>query len=122
VSDDVEISAFVLRVRPGLEAEYRRRHDEIWPEMQSALLDAGVLHYEIYLHRPTGTLFAHLVRRAGGGPTPTGEQVMARWRAYMADVLVMDGDRPVREELVRQFRLVGEAARPGSAWGRNESR
>lgn len=119
---DIETSAFVLRLRPGLEAEYRRRHDELWSEMRAALLEAGIVHYEIYLHAATGLLFGHLVRRAGSAPNAAGHEVMDRWRAYMADVLVMDGDRPVGEELVRQFRLAGEAAQPGSGWGRNESR
>lgn len=104
----VETVAFALRVREGREAEYRRRHDEIWPEMTRALRDAGILHYEIWLHRPTRLLFAHQIRRPGQGPTPEGEAVMARWRVHMADVLEMEGDRPVREELTRQYRLVAD--------------
>jgi L-rhamnose mutarotase len=104
----IETVGFVLRIRPGTEAEYLRRHDAIWPEMRQALLDAGILHYEIWLHPPTRMLFAHQIRRAGQGPTPEGEAVMARWRVHMADVLEMDGDRSRREDLVRQFRLVAD--------------
>ena len=106
----VETVAFVLRVREGTEAEYLRRHDAIWPEMKVALLGSGILHYEIWLHVPTRMLFAHQIRVKGAGPTPEGEAVMARWRAYMADVLEMDGERPVREGLSRQFRLVADGA------------
>ena len=29
--------AWVLEVRPGYEEEYKKRHDEIWPEMLDAL-------------------------------------------------------------------------------------
>ena len=36
-----ETIAFGLRLRPGSEAEYQRRHDEIWPEMRDGLLGAG---------------------------------------------------------------------------------
>jgi L-rhamnose mutarotase len=104
----VETVAFVLRVREGTEAEYLRRHDAIWPEMKVALLGSGILHYEIWLHVPTRMLFAHQIRVKGAGPTPEGEAVMARWRAYMADVLEMDGEHPVREGLSRQFRLVAD--------------
>ena len=35
-------------VREGMEAEYVRRHDEIWPEMVAALKEAGVCNYTIW--------------------------------------------------------------------------
>jgi L-rhamnose mutarotase len=53
---DTETLAFALRLRPGSEAEYRRRHDAIWPEMAQALRDAGILHYEIHLSREADLL------------------------------------------------------------------
>lgn len=42
--------AWVLEVRPGYEEEYKRRHDEIWPEMLDALRQAGVRNYSIFRH------------------------------------------------------------------------
>jgi hypothetical protein len=39
---------------------------------------------------------------------------MARWRVFMADVLEVDGDRPVREALSRQFRLVAQDGANGN--------
>ena len=42
--------AWVAEVRPGYEEEYRRRHDEIWPEMVAALREAGVRNYSIFRH------------------------------------------------------------------------
>jgi L-rhamnose mutarotase len=113
---DLETVAFVLRVRTGQEAEYLRRHDRLWPDMKAALLDAGIVHYEIWLHAPTGLLFAHQIRRRGEGPSAEAQAVMARWRAYMADVLEMDGDTPVREPLARQFRLVDQSSEKGSRY------
>ena len=44
-----ESVAFCLRLRPGCEQEYRRRHDAIWPGMATALSGAGILHFEIFL-------------------------------------------------------------------------
>lgn len=110
----LETIGFVLRVRAGQEEEYLRRHDRIWPDMQQALLASGILHYEIWLHAPTRMLFAHQIRRRGQAPTPEGEEVMARWRVFMADVLEMDGDRPIREALSRQFRLVAQDGANGN--------
>jgi L-rhamnose mutarotase len=102
---EIETIAFALRVRAGMEAEYLRRHDALWPEMRAALLGAGILHYEIWLHAPTRWLFAHQIRRRGGAPTPAGAAAMARWRAFMADVLEQEDGGPVRETLSRQFHL-----------------
>jgi L-rhamnose mutarotase len=42
--------AWVAEVRPGYEEEYRRRHDEIWPEMIDVLREAGVRNYSIFRH------------------------------------------------------------------------
>jgi len=103
-----ETIGFVLRVRAGMEAEYRRRHDTLWPEMRAALLEAGILHYEIWLHAPTRLLFAHQIRRVGVGPSPAGDAVMARWRRHMADVLEQTDTGPWRETLTREFRLVAD--------------
>jgi L-rhamnose mutarotase len=45
----MERIAFVMRVKPGQEAEYRRRHEAVWPEMLRALKDAGCSNYSIYM-------------------------------------------------------------------------
>ena len=42
--------AWVLEVRPGYEDEYKKRHDEIWPEMVDMLRKAGVRNYSIFRH------------------------------------------------------------------------
>lgn len=47
-----------MKLRPGCEAEYKKRHDEIWPELSQALKDAGVSDYSIFLDPETLTLFA----------------------------------------------------------------
>jgi L-rhamnose mutarotase len=50
--------AFVMQLEPGSEAEYRKRHDEIWPEMVSTLHQFGIHNYSIF--RQGLTLFAYL--------------------------------------------------------------
>ena len=46
----MERVGFTMRLLPGREAEYRRRHAEVWPEMLDALKAAGVRDYWIFLH------------------------------------------------------------------------
>lgn len=101
-----ETHAFVLKLRPGKAAEYKARHDAIWPEMKAMLFASGILAYEIYLDRETDTLFAHMVRRVDHTVAANRTHpVMLRWRAHMADVLEMDGDEAVRRPLERMFAL-----------------
>ena len=44
----MERFCFTFRLRPGMEAEYQRRHDEIWPELVEAIRDAGVANYTLF--------------------------------------------------------------------------
>ena len=51
-------AAFKMQLKPGVATEYRKRHDEIWPELVLSLEAAGVSDYSIYLDEESGTLFA----------------------------------------------------------------
>lgn len=42
--------AWIAEVRPGYEEEYKRRHDEIWPEMVETLRESGIRNYSIFRH------------------------------------------------------------------------
>ncbi len=104
---DVETSSFVLRLKPGREAEYRRRHDELWPEMRALLHSSGIVHYEISLHPATNMLFAFIVRRRDHTMDRIPDHpVSRRWRVHMADILeTVDGIVPRVEPLERMFVL-----------------
>ena len=54
-------ASFKMKLKPGFEAEYQKRHDEIWPELSQNLKDAGVADYSILLDEATRAPFA--VRR-----------------------------------------------------------
>lgn len=102
---ELHSSAFVLRIQPGMIAEYKRRHADIWPEMLAALRQTGVVHYDIFLHEPSGRIFGHMLRTHEPDPATPEHPVVVRWRAYMADVLEMDGQKPAREPLERVFHV-----------------
>jgi L-rhamnose mutarotase len=51
--------AFLMRIKPELKAEYKKAHDEIWPDMARAIRRSGIRNYSIYF-REDGTLFAYL--------------------------------------------------------------
>lgn len=103
----MEEIAFTMQLKPGVAAEYQRRHDEIWPELAQALTDAGVRDYSIYLDPATGTLFAVQKRQPGHTANNLPSlPVMQRWWAYMADLMETNSDQsPVVKPLARVFHL-----------------
>ena len=96
--------ALIMRIKPGTQEEYRRRHQQVWPELLIDLKRAGCKNYSIYL-RDT-ELFAYMevddfqryleimaASRAG-----------ERWEAQMSDILIREtetdtGFPPVLEEV-----------------------
>src|SRR5436190_20347431 len=93
--------AFKMKLKPGFAAEYRRRHDEIWPELAALLGQNGISDYSIFLDEETLTLFAvqkldESVSRAGLPLHP----VMRRWWDHMADIMETNPDHsPVEADL-----------------------
>lgn len=86
---------------------YKKRHDEIWPEMISVLKEAGICNYTIfadgnelfgYYECQKGVAFADRVQAES--------PVLDRWNAYMKDILELEmdaqtGAQPQMEELFR---------------------
>jgi L-rhamnose mutarotase len=99
--------AFRMQLKPGMAAEYQRRHDAIWPELAQLLRDAGIRDYSIHLDEETGALFGVLWRdKAHGMDALPAHPVMQRWWAYMADLMAVNPDNsPVVVPLVPVFHL-----------------
>ena len=99
--------AFRMKLNPGMEAEYRRRHDEIWPELADLLREAGVSDYSIHLDRQTGILFGVLTRPKDHRMASLPDHpVMQKWWAHMADIMETNPDNsPVQSDLVTVFHL-----------------
>ncbi len=55
--------AFRMKLKPGVVDEYKRRHDEIWPELVQVLREAGIYDYSIFLDEEDMHLFAVLKLR-----------------------------------------------------------
>lgn len=103
----MEKYAFRMRLHPGMEEEYRRRHDAIWPELVALLKAAGVEDYSIHLDRETHLLFGVLWRRADHGMDDLpSHPVMRRWWAHMADIMETHPDgAPVAVPLIPVFHM-----------------
>ncbi len=99
--------AFKMRLHAGQEAEYQRRHDAIWPELVALLKDAGISDYSIFLDHETLTLFGVLTRADDHKmDTLPQTEVMARWWAYMADIMqTHPSNEPVATPLPQVFHM-----------------
>jgi L-rhamnose mutarotase len=107
VSGMTERYAFKMFLNPGSAAEYRRRHDAIWPELARLLGEAGVSNYSIHLDEETSVLFGYLERRKDHGMATLPEHpVMRRWWEHMKDIMRANADgSPVAIPLTEMFHL-----------------
>ena len=104
---DTEKIAFRMFLNPGQAAEYRRRHDALWPELAALLRESGIGDYSIFLDEQHHVLFAVLRRRADHAMDRLPDHpVMRRWWAHMADLMRTNADgSPVVEALPCLFHL-----------------
>jgi L-rhamnose mutarotase len=96
-----------MSVNPGQSAEYERRHNPIWRDLEETLVRHGVRTYSIYLDPETNDLFAYaeieseeLWRRIAG------TEVCQRWWRHMRDIMPSHPDNsPVASDLREVFHL-----------------
>ena len=104
----MERFAWMGKIKPGMEKEYKRRHDEIWPEMKELLKKEGIANYTIWSDGVT--LFGYYECEKGiefATKTQAGSPIVEKWNAYMDNVMEMPLD-PVtgaQPQLVKVFTL-----------------
>ncbi|MBI9106728.1 MAG: L-rhamnose mutarotase [Spirochaetales bacterium] len=82
-----------MKIKPGTAAEYKKRHDEIWPELVGLLKGAGVSDYSIFFDEDTNTLFAVQKVEGEGGSQDLGTNpIIKKWWKYMADIMEVNDD------------------------------
>lgn len=97
--------AFTMKLKPGYEEEYKKRHDEIWPELENILSEAGIHNYSIYLDEATGTLFAYQ-ELEDDHQDVASNPVVRKWWTYMKDIMETNpDDSPVENPLREVFHL-----------------
>jgi L-rhamnose mutarotase len=99
--------AFRMSVHPGREAEYARRHQPIWPELEALLREHGVREYSLFLDPESGDVFGYVDVDDEARWQAIGETgVCRRWWASMRELMPSHADdRPVSRELTEVFRL-----------------
>jgi L-rhamnose mutarotase len=99
--------AFKMKLNPGQTAEYKKRHDEIWPELKKLLKENGISDYSIFLDEETNILFAVQKQDGNGSSQDLGTtEIVKKWWAYMADVMETNADNsPVSVSLTEVFHM-----------------
>ena len=99
--------AFLMMLKPGRRDEYERRHNPIWPELESVLKQHGVYNYSIFLDRTTDRLIAYAEIESEERWQQIAEtEVCKRWWAHMSDLVLTNADNsPLTTELDSVFHL-----------------
>ncbi|MBO7709831.1 MAG: L-rhamnose mutarotase [Lachnospiraceae bacterium] len=99
--------AFKMKIVPGSEKEYERRHNLLWPEMKDMIHEYGGKNYSIYLDPETLDLFAYIeVEDEGRWSESADTAINRKWWDYMADIMVTNPDNsPVSRDLKCLFHL-----------------
>lgn len=99
--------AFKMKLKPGFKEEYRRRHNELWPEVKELLKANGISDYSIFFDEETNSLFA--VEKIDDGVARidlSKEQVIKNWWDHLADIMEVKPDNsPVITKLEIVFHL-----------------
>lgn len=96
-----------MSIHPGQQAEYARRHQPIWRELEETLLAHGVRTYSIYLDPATDDLFAYAeLESEERWAAVAATDVCQRWWRYMRDLMPSNADAsPVSAELHEVFHI-----------------
>ena len=100
-------NAFKMKLKPGNVAEYKKRHDEIWPELAREIRAAGISDYSIFLDEETLTLFAvqKLTDNNSAAALPDSP-IVRKWWDSMAPLMETHPDNsPVAKPLKEVFHL-----------------
>jgi L-rhamnose mutarotase len=100
---------FLLKVKAELVDEYKRRHQEVWPDMLDALRRSGWRNYSLFMG-DDGLLFGYFETSESFQAALDGmstEAVNERWQAEMAPFFEGTGDHAddMMKELVEVFHL-----------------
>lgn len=99
--------AFRMKLHPGMEQEYEKRHNALWPEMKEMIHACGGHNYSIFLDRETLVLYGYIEIEDEAKWAASSETAICRkWWDYMADIMDVNPDNsPVAIDLAPVFHL-----------------
>ena len=103
----MERLAFKMKLNAGQLKEYKKRHDEIWPELQKLLRSAGIHDYSIFFDEESHALFATMkIDDPKDLDQLPKDPLMKKWWSFMKDIMATNTDQsPVSRPLKEVFHL-----------------
>ena len=97
--------AFKMKLKPGAIETYKKRHNELWPELHKLLKDAGLSEYSIFFDEESHILFAFQKQVGDQGSQDLGKtEIVQQWWKFMADIMETNPDSsPVSTPLEEVF-------------------
>lgn len=99
--------AFKMKLYDGMEEEYTKRHNALWPEMKAMIREYGGRNYSIFLDRETNVLFGYIELESEELWAKSADtEICRKWWHFMADIMETNPDEsPVSTDLVKVFHL-----------------
>jgi L-rhamnose mutarotase len=99
--------AFKMSVHPDQHAEYARRHDPIWRELEETLFGFGVRSYSIFLDPETSELFGYAeIESEERWAAIAQTDVCKRWWRHMRELMPSNpDDSPISTPLREVFHI-----------------
>ncbi len=99
--------AFQMKLYPGKEEEYEKRHKELWPEMKEMIHAHGGKNYSIFLDQATSELFGIIeIEDEALWAQGASTAINRKWWDFMADIMETNLDNsPVSQDLKLVFHL-----------------
>ena len=99
--------SFRLTLKEGKYDEYKKKHDEIWPELSQILTDIGISNYSIHFDQNNNSLIEYMELSDDNNFNKMEDfEIVKKWNIFMRDLLVTvsnDDPSPVVEELIPVF-------------------
>ncbi|WP_231570876.1 L-rhamnose mutarotase [Vibrio jasicida] len=91
--DNLIRKAFVMQLNEECKAEYKKRHDEIWPELVDVLKSHGGHNYSIFLHEGTNQLFGYVeIENEDRWQQVAETKACQKWWSFMQDIMATNSD------------------------------
>lgn len=99
--------AFKMKLYQGMAEEYKKCHNNLWPEMKDMIHEYGGHNYSIFLDEETNVLFGYIeLEDEALWNKSSDTEICRKWWDYMADIMDTNADNsPVSIDLRNMFYL-----------------
>jgi L-rhamnose mutarotase len=94
-----------MKLKPGAIEAYKKRHENLWPELHKLLKDTGLSEYSIFFDEETHILFAFQKQAGDQGSQDLGKmEIVQKWWKFMSDIMETNPDNsPLTTPLTEVF-------------------